>query len=89
MNCEALSSGLATFLRVSVSREPIWTIELSEVAAAGDLPHQAKLTILWPPALLGSLTISAVLTFGAIALPALTEVDRHHQPHRSRQTRAT
>ena len=34
------------------------------------LPHRAKLSIIWPAALLGSLTISAVLTFGAIVLPA-------------------
>jgi YihY family inner membrane protein len=33
------------------------------------LPHRARLHIIWPAALLGSIAIAALLTFGAIVLP--------------------
>ncbi len=35
------------------------------------LPHRARLTIVWPAALLGALAVNAVLTFGATVLPRL------------------
>ena len=35
------------------------------------LPHRARLAVVWPAALLGSLTITALLTFGATVLPRL------------------
>jgi len=35
------------------------------------LPHRARFAIVWPAALLGSLTITALLSFGATVLPRL------------------
>ncbi len=35
------------------------------------LPHRARFAIVWPAALIGSLTITGVLTFGAFVLPPL------------------
>jgi uncharacterized BrkB/YihY/UPF0761 family membrane protein len=35
------------------------------------LPHRARLTIVWPAALLGSVAVTGVLTFGATVLPRL------------------
>ncbi|MSW36922.1 MAG: hypothetical protein F2838_06690, partial [Actinobacteria bacterium] len=41
----------------------LWT------ATALLLPHRARLAIIWPAALLGSLAITVVVTFGAVVLP--------------------
>ena len=41
------------------------------VAPALLLPHRARLGIIWPAALIGSLAITGVLTFGAVVLPRL------------------
>jgi len=35
------------------------------------LPHRARLRVVWPAALIGSLAITGVLTFGAVVLPPL------------------
>jgi len=35
------------------------------------LPHRALFRIVWPAALIGSITIAGVLTFGAVVLPPL------------------
>lgn len=54
----ALGTALAVFLI-------LWT------ATGLLLPHRARFAIVWPAALVGSLTITALLSFGATVLPRL------------------
>jgi membrane protein len=40
-------------------------------ASAMYLPHRARLSVIWPAALIGSIVVAGVLTFGATVLPRL------------------
>jgi membrane protein len=40
-------------------------------ASAMYLPHRARLSVIWPAALIGSLVVAGLLTFGATVLPRL------------------